>query len=371
MNKYPRHLSAEALILVFDWGNTLMLVDPGEKGPMFEWKHVEAVIGAEPTLKTLAERYRIVLATNANESNAVQVHAALSRVHLAEYIDQIYTYLELGSRKPEPDFFHTIEKLQRASPMNLVMIGDDLQADISGAKACGWKAAWYNPACLPATNLYPEHDFEVNLLADLPEILAQEAPPDLKMCKNLFLRYNLPSNLKAHVTMVAGVAYILAVWLRQVGVKVNPILTHRGGLLHDLARSMAFQIQENGGGYIDHGELAAQILYSLELPEIAKIALTHPLDTIFSQSRYPTTWEQKLVYFSDKLVEGSTLVSIQERLISLSRRYPELNSRLVEYQDALHDMQAEICRKIGLTTEDFYEKIRCFANQPLIKNGQN
>ncbi|HEY9076463.1 MAG TPA: HAD-IIIA family hydrolase [Anaerolineaceae bacterium] len=352
-------------ILVFDWEGTLMQIFPDEKGPMSEWKTVAAIDRAAATLESLGLKYHLILATNTSESNASQVRAALKRVGLDGYITEIFNFQEPGCRKPEPQFFYSIAEVLQVPPARLVMIGDDLQADISGAKGCGWRAAWYNPGFLPATNLHPQHDIEIHHLPELINALREPALPDIAACQQIFLQQKLPLNLLEHVNRVAGAAYLLALALCQAGIKVNPILAHRGGLLHDLARPLAHQLQVNGQGYHDHGELAFQILQSLGYPALAEIALTHPLDTIITDTRCPVTWEQKIVYYADKLVDGDRLVPIEDRLSSLARRYPEITSNLPEYQQALITLQTQICAAAGLSPTALLEKIRYLSTGKL------
>jgi len=83
----------EITTLVFDWGDTLMTVDPRFSGAMGDWPEVTAVPGVQTALAALQGRFRLAVASNAVDSNAIQVHAALERVGLAgltgRYPDQI------------------------------------------------------------------------------------------------------------------------------------------------------------------------------------------------------------------------------------------------------------------------------------------
>ena len=60
-------------VVFLDWGNTLM-VDLGmREGPMKDWDTVEAEAGAQEALLRLRGRYRLVVATNAEDSPAADV----------------------------------------------------------------------------------------------------------------------------------------------------------------------------------------------------------------------------------------------------------------------------------------------------------
>jgi len=48
-----------------------------------------------------------------------------------------------------------------------VVVGDDYQIDVVGAKKAGLRAIWFNPAGLPCPMAPPIHGDEVQLMADL------------------------------------------------------------------------------------------------------------------------------------------------------------------------------------------------------------
>ena len=143
-----------------------------------------------------------------------------------------------------------------------------------------------------------------------------------------------------HSQAVAGVAYLLALWLRQNGENVNPILAQRGGLLHDLAKLHPDDDFANGN---DHGVLAGKILYQRGQPELAKIAIRHMIFSFEIKERCPTTWEEILVYFADKLIEGKSIVSIEERVTALELRY---KGDFRKYLPTLKHIQDKICNHI-------------------------
>lgn len=133
--------------IVFDWGDTIMRVFPQYPGPMAEWPKVEAVPGAAEALQALQGKYRLVLATNAADSAESQVRAALRRVGLDEYFELVLLARELGARKPEPDFFRVVASVLQCEPGEIVVVGDDYEADVTGAKQAGMHAIWFNYGC--------------------------------------------------------------------------------------------------------------------------------------------------------------------------------------------------------------------------------
>ncbi|NMC53246.1 MAG: HAD hydrolase-like protein [Chloroflexi bacterium] len=328
-------------ILVFDWGNTLMRVFPEYTGPMVHWPEVALIRGADDALASLSGQYRMVVATNARESSTEQVRAALQRVDIDRYFEQVFTTHNLKqSCKPDPEFFKAIETQLSADSADLLMIGDDYCTDVLGAVQCGWQAAWFNPNHESAASLTPLHRIEIDSFAHLPAALSRPALPSVPTCLGWLQEEGSSSLLLIHVQLVAAIAYQLAIWLRANGQAVDPILAHRGGLLHDLAKLLSLR---TGASSDDHGRLAARLLTQREQPELAEIAYRHLLFCLIDEDRRPQTWEQKIVYFADKLVEKSQLASLDERLQGLRERYPHHQQQIDAIIPALLELQDEIC----------------------------
>ncbi len=188
-------------VVLFDWGNTLM-VDDGRPGPMLAWPQVAAVPGAAEALTALHGRFRLCVATNADDSGADDVMAALERVGLERYIDRVFSSHDLGARKPDPAFYAAVLDGLRADdaagrttspsdetrrpeailhPAQVVMVGDNYANDVAGAIVAGLKAVWFRreTAANGASSDDggpPEDPPRVPTIADLrrlPEILRQ------------------------------------------------------------------------------------------------------------------------------------------------------------------------------------------------------
>ncbi len=354
-------LSASSSIttLVFDWGDTLMCTAPGRNsppGPMASWKEVAAVEGAAQTLEQLAGRYLCVVATNASDSRSREVRQALARVGLDSYFKVIFTSSELGFRKPDPRFFQTIRSVLGREREQILMIGDDFRADILGAAQAGWHTLWFNPTGKTAPGLLPSQDAEITRLVDMPALLERPFVASYNLCLSWLQEQNLTQNLLAHVHAVASAAYLLAVWLRASGQPVDPLLAHRGALLHDLAKLKA--LERSPEQRISHAELAALILKDRAEPQLAEIARRHPLFALIQPEAAPRTWEEKLVYFTDKLVETSRLAGLEERIASLRQRYPSDSEKIASMIPALLTLQQELCTALALPSEELIPRIR-------------
>jgi putative hydrolase of the HAD superfamily len=149
----------------------------------------------------------------------------------------------------------------------------------------------------------------------------------------------------------------MAIWLRQNGEAVDPILAHRGGLLHDLAKVAPIG---PGTPQTNHGEGAARLLSTYGQPELAGIARRHMLFSLNDPQESPQSWEEKLVYFADKLVEGSSVVTFKERLQGLRSRYKieEEGHPISEIVPAMENLQAEICQAIHIAPDELAPTLR-------------
>lgn len=161
-------------LIIFDWGNTVMRDFPDYAGPMVTWPRVEVMPGVREALTSLRPFYRLVLASNAYESDARQARAALRRVGLDGFFSAIVTSKELGAAKPDPAFFEQVLALCDTVPHRSVMVGDNFRTDIVGAKYAGLWAIWYNPAgAAPPREVPFAADAEIRSLDDLPAAIRQ------------------------------------------------------------------------------------------------------------------------------------------------------------------------------------------------------
>lgn len=350
----------EITTLVFDWGDTLMRTIPGYTGAMVDWPEIAVVDGISHALEQLAGQYRLVVGTNAADSTADQVQAALQRGGLGQYFQQVFTSGELnGLRKPDVGYFHALQAALGEPAHRMLMVGDDFQVDVLGAGQAGWRTLWYNPAVRPCLGLAPLQDADLYQMGDLPGAILRLRFPTWDTCQAWMGDRALPHSLLLHSQSVAAVAYLLAIWLRQNGEDVDPILAHRGGLLHDLAKVSPAR---SGNHPLNHGEAAALLLSNYGQPELAQIARRHLLFSLIIPQECPQSWEEKLVYFADKLVEGSGVVTFTERLQALRSRYKmeEVKHPISQIVPALENLQAEICQAIHLPSVELVPKLRSY-----------
>lgn len=130
--------------ILFDWGDTLMRVFPGSRGPMVSWPRVEPVPHAAQVLADLHEGWTLALATNAPASDETHIRAAFDRVNLSQFLDKVYCFRAIGHRKPSPAFFQYVLNDLNLDSSQVVMVGDEFEADVIGAYQAGIRAIWFN-----------------------------------------------------------------------------------------------------------------------------------------------------------------------------------------------------------------------------------
>ena len=345
----------EITTLAFDLGDTLIALDSRFNGPMTEWPELHAIPGVQATLSAL--QFRLVILSNAKESGALEVHTALARAGLNLQFEAIFTSADLGLEKPDPAYFHQVARSLGAAPRELVMIGDSYTIDIPGARRAGWRSIWYNPGRKPAPGPAPLQDAEFVTMTDLPLALEQLSLPDALTCQAWYLQQGGGGSIWQHVEAVGLASYHLAVLLRAAGHAVDPVLAHRGGLLHDIAKISAKRTHQ------DHGDLGAEILAGLDQPTLAEIALRHMLFYLTDPQKCPRTWEEKIVHFADKICEGSQIVEWPERLYGLATRYPGSIEAMRGFTPAVETLQAELAAAAGFPTNEMVRRLREAINQ--------
>lgn len=125
-----------------------------------------------PTLKKLDEDgYRLGLISNAGDDRDVQQLAL--RFDISQYFDFILTSAACSYRKPHPRIFELALSNWYILPSEAVMVGDNLDADIRGAKSAGLYAVWISRRA-GQTNGDPlpvEPDAALATLGELPALL--------------------------------------------------------------------------------------------------------------------------------------------------------------------------------------------------------
>jgi uncharacterized protein len=133
--------------------------------------------------------------------------------------------------------------------------------------------------------------------------------PSEKECYDLMEKYRMLDNIREHSIVTSGVQ-----------LSVDKAVA--GALLHDIAKTQCLQ---TGG---DHAALGREICVQHQLDEIADIVAEHiwlksySLDGLYS--------EKEIVYYADKRVLHTSVVSLDERMDDIINRYSRYDSKLTQ-----------------------------------------
>lgn len=125
--------------------------------------------------------------------------------------------------------------------------------------------------------------------------------PTQEQARKLWDKYQLPSLKRTHVSCVASLATDLAKKLETKGYAVNKDLLLAAALLHDIDKAVTPRPGEQ------HPDTAVRILQEEGMDEVAALVRTHPLHAILDLAISPKSWEEKLLYLSDKMVKYEVL----------------------------------------------------------------
>ncbi|MEZ8057273.1 HAD family hydrolase [Vibrio splendidus] len=155
-------------VVLFDWGNTLMVDFPDAQGKMCDWETVQEVSGARVLLAELSKNHQVYVATNAGDSSKNDIIRAFERVGLSQYILGYFCKASIGFSKFEPEFYPAIISKFGVEPQHITMVGDTLEKDIYPALEAGLQAVWLD---MEGVELKSEHPnvMQVQSLSELLE----------------------------------------------------------------------------------------------------------------------------------------------------------------------------------------------------------
>jgi HAD superfamily hydrolase (TIGR01549 family) len=136
---------------------------------------IEAADDLVPRLERLRERYRLGLLSNYFMADAI--HESLRKIGIDRLLEPRVVSADIGWCKPHPKAFEPALAGLGLAPSEVLMVGDNLTADIAGASALGLRTAHIRehldgalPYGRPEGNGV-EPDVTVDSLAELEELL--------------------------------------------------------------------------------------------------------------------------------------------------------------------------------------------------------
>ncbi|MCW4023115.1 MAG: TIGR00295 family protein [archaeon] len=143
----------------------------------------------------------------------------------------------------------------------------------------------------------------------------------------------------SHCKAVSALAVKFARTCESKGITVDTNLVEVGGLLHDIGRSKTHDI--------DHAVVGVEIAKSLDLPEDVILIIEHHIGGGIGaheakmlglpvKDYFPTTLEEKIVAYADKLLSGSETVPIEHTIDQFSKKLGA-NHPAVKHVIKLHE----------------------------------
>ena len=144
-------------------------------GPAFENDFIAGlretsvpVKDAHKVMEYLHSKYKVFVVSNASN---LQQSTRLGKAGLMQYVDGVFGALDIGHIKPSREYLdYCFAQLDGTEPQQTVIIGDSLNADISGGITYGLHTIWFNIRNIEASaTTIP--DYTISSLKELPSLL--------------------------------------------------------------------------------------------------------------------------------------------------------------------------------------------------------
>ncbi len=165
-DNFPKHLRFEQLLEIL--GKSCDAVKMNEVYISHLAEQSVLMKGADSVCKVLSETHSLYIVTN---GTATVQHSRFDSSPVRKYFSDMFISSEIGSRKPEREFFQTVfKKIKPTDLSRVIIIGDSLSSDISGGINAGIDTCWFNPLQAP----HPEDvcpTYEITALDQLYSIV--------------------------------------------------------------------------------------------------------------------------------------------------------------------------------------------------------
>mgnify|MGYP003564599516 CR=1 FL=1 len=177
-----------------------------------------------------------------------------------------------------------------------------------------------------------------------PQNIPSPNIPSKDECLRLIAETNMMDNIILHSRQVSQVALFLADQLNAVNFKLNRNLIFAAALLHDITKTRSLTTGEN------HAQSGAEMILSLGYPEVGHIIAQHVHLDYFCFQTPPN--EAELVNYADKRVLHENVVSLDERMAYIVKRYASTLDHMKRVQDLWEESQQLEQKLFGYLTID-------------------
>ena len=135
--------------------------------------------------------------------------------------------------------------------------------------------------------------------------------PTKEECIELLRKNNVPDNIIAHSSAVCDFSMKICDILEKRGINVDRDLVAAAALLHDVKKLAPGEHEIEGASYAE----------SFGFPEVAILIKKHGLKRCHEDEFKPKTWEEKIIFYSDKRIKNDKTVSVDERFEYIKQKY--------------------------------------------------
>jgi uncharacterized protein len=171
--------------------------------------------------------------------------------------------------------------------------------------------------------------------------------PNIKECVEMLNQHKVPDNIVQHSRIVYAVALYLCQMLNRNKANLDPLRIGAASLLHDISKA------QNLDPGVGHAEAGGRLLLQLGFPEISEIVRQHVVLDDHHVNEQVT--EAMLVFYADKRVKHTEVVSLVDRFQDLKDRYgvsPTAVSWLEEHERQTLLVEKRIFQQLPIQPEN-------------------
>jgi len=173
--------------------------------------------------------------------------------------------------------------------------------------------------------------------------------PSRRECFKILKEIEVPQNIIDHSIAVNRVAMFLADKLESAGVSIDKKAVDRASLLHDM---MKYESLIHRG---KHGDMAFMFLRRRGYPGLGMLVKKHAIPPVYDEKLKLRTWEEKVIYYSDKRVVRHKVVNLSDKITYLKKKHGSDKARLKKIKNSeplMRKIEKEIFDKIGMKPQE-------------------
>lgn len=172
--------------------------------------------------------------------------------------------------------------------------------------------------------------------------------PSVTQCYHFMHDMEMMDHIVAHSIQVSRVAMLIADSLNKTGANLNLSLVQASALLHDITKTRSFETAE------PHAFTGAELLGEWGYPDVGNIVGQHVRLNEYFRTSVPL--EEEIVNYADKRVLHDQIVSLEERMDYIMRKYgnktEENRQRILWLWEKTKELEEKFFKNIPFPPED-------------------